>query len=406
MLSQRPIPLPNTGCNGTVSHIECYCIKCCIPTSLSFQCEVTIQGPGVARQNCSTTTWNLTPDILRSMNSTWGIWKDIVYGTGAPVVRLPAFSVVVDRSSITKDRDAVRLEVGFVAWDRTYHGKYTYRSCELVPAILEYDVEVEAEAMRLPRKAGQGKVLQLANNTTPVDFHDVSLLQATTLQGLVPWVSISNSANVSVDLSANRSPEMTYAMEMLSLSPGSLKHLKPGWNIGAIPVIAFEDPTHGVVHDLNEMMLRGAAVAGSWENLRELVDPETAVRQKRRAVQTNTQTVFRSDLSWFLGAAAIQMVTIVLILPMFWGWWTLGCNLTMSPFTTALMFDAPIFGDANSATGARGVVEELGSVRVRLGIVDSADAEIEPGKEYTTGRLGVDRYQNVIEPQGRVRFLR
>lgn len=45
----------------------------------------------------------------------------------------------------------------------------------------------------------------------------------------------------------------------------------------------------------------------------------------------------------------------------------------MSPFNVSLAFDSPLLEDVNSATGAKGVVREMGGTQLKFGVVDQAE---------------------------------
>ena len=89
---------------------------------------------------------------------------------------------------------------------------------------------------------------------------------------------------------------------------------------------------------------------------------------------------------------------------MFFGWWSLGCNLSLSPFALALAFDAPVLEDVNSAAGAKGVVDELGSVKLKYGVVDVLEGDSEESHGFASRRLGVGHIQAVSKPQNGDRF--
>jgi hypothetical protein len=93
----------------------------------------------------------------------------------------------------------------------------------------------------------------------------------------------------------------------------------------------------------------------------------------------------------------------LLMLAFLQGWWKLGCNLTLSPFCTALAMDAPLLREVNSAVGARGVVQELGDLKVKFGIVNPATVEgTQDG--FATGRLGFGKERTVFAPQDGAKF--
>jgi len=339
------------------------------------------------------------------MNASWGTWREqfIALGVGSPMTALPAFSIDISGDFENTAREAVILDVGFVGWDQNLHGSYVNTACQLLPAILEYDVVIEREAISLPREAHQGRLVRLANNTKPVDWSATSGTQMRTISAITFWMAISRNANVTVNLSPTGGTNQSYAMDTYTLTPEAIKHLRFGWAAAGRGLV-FDDPTDDVVHGFNELMLRGAVMTGSWSNLTGLVDRGVATNQTVIALQTVDQNVFRSNMRWFAGAAVVQMITALLILTQFWGFWSLGCNLSLSPFSTALALNAPLLSVVNSAAGRRGVIEELGNVKIKFGIVDSCSTATETRDGYTTGRLGLGAMQSVVRPRKGDRF--
>ncbi len=68
--------------------------------------------------------------------------------------------------------------------------------------------------------------------------------------------------------------------------------------------------------------------------------------------------------------------------------------MTLSPMEIALAFNSPLLSDVNSASGAKGVVEKLGGMKVKFGSVKDA------------GRLGVAYSESVKRPYKGERFTR
>ena len=77
------------------------------------------------------------------------------------------------------------------------------------------------------------------------------------------------------------------------------------------------------------------------------------------------------------------------------GWWRIDKVGLLSPFGLAKTFDSPLVQQANSALGARGIVQELGGVEVKYGAVG------EPGGKY---HLGIAETQDVSVPYPGMRF--
>lgn len=130
------------------------------------------------------------------------------------------------------------------------------------------------------------------------------------------------------------------------------------------------DPTPDIIGDVNLFFLRAGILTGSWRIAEERMDPGLSTTQRVKATQTQQHNVFHSDLRWFAGAAAVQLFAVFLVLPVFWGWWLIGTDLTLSPFQTARLLDAPIFRSVDSSLSRRRSVWDMEEVSVRLGVVE------------------------------------
>jgi hypothetical protein len=79
-----------------------------------------IQGPGISPEDCKSQTWDITPEMLTSMNATWGpSGRSTFHLLGSLNARLPAFNINVRPSYYATERAAARMEVGYVSWDPT-----------------------------------------------------------------------------------------------------------------------------------------------------------------------------------------------------------------------------------------------------------------------------------------------
>ena len=202
---------------------------------------------------------------------------------------------------------------------------------------------------------------------------------------------------------------MTYPVTS-SMNPLVMKHLVADGR-GTIIV---SDPTNHVLNSLNELMFRGGVLAGTWgRNITHLMDDGLHANQSVHANQTLTLNVFESDLRWFAGAATIQIIALILILPVFWGWWELGLiDLTLSPFHLANLFEAPLLNNVNSAAGAREILRDVGKLRIKLGLIEgvrhrqdsSIDEKVTPSDSERLSRLGIAESPIVASPYKGMRF--
>lgn len=161
-------------------------------------------------------------------------------------------------------------------------------------------------------------------------------------------------------------------------------------------------------------MLRAVVASGpasfEWPNLGSLLDPGVQFNQTVFAEEQVTRNVFKSELGWYAGAAVAELLTALLILPFYWGFWRFGCNLSMSPFSIALAFNAPIVKDVNSASGAKGVLEKMGEERLKFGVVgngvdvSNAGVKTEEG-DTVANRLSFGNEEDVVTPRKEMSLL-
>jgi hypothetical protein len=175
----------------------------------------------------------------------------------------------------------------------------------------------------------------------------------------------------------------------------------------------FSDPTDDIVSTFDSIMFRDGVLTGTWRNVTHLIDEGLSVHQTVQAQRMEKQTIFHSDLRWLAGAAAIQGITIMLIFPIFWGWWIIGVDMTLSPFQAAKMLDAPLLKDVNSAAGATGISNDIGDRKVKLGLFEvyesviptNTDGKLASGVTVLSeSRIGIAEPQAVVRPRKGMRF--
>lgn len=88
------------------------------------------------------------------------------------------------------------------------------------------------------------------------------------------------------------------------------------------------------------------------------------------------------------GSAILDLLTILVVLPLFNHWWSFDRSRTLSPLELAVAFDAPLVREVPSTGGADGVIQRIGDVRVRFGAVTETPSVRE-------GRFSEDRSGNV-----------
>ncbi|KAK5164143.1 uncharacterized protein LTR77_010234 [Saxophila tyrrhenica] len=361
-------------------------------------CTTTVRAPGVQMTDCSTDTWTITTTMINDSSAAWGTDSNVV----------PAFVSTIEAPAATHDyvgRDFMSLRVGIVALD-DWSGSYTETTCTLVSAILNYHVQVEGNTVRISQPPDQSKDSQVANNTA---LNASSPVVPMTFTVLGEYLLASIYANVTFSQASGlRSKGGPNSLNTDTLNEFSLRYLldTPGHDS-----LGFSDPTADIVAAFNSLMFRAGVAASGLRNTTALLDPGISVSQSVPAIQERSFNAFESDFRWFAGAALLHFVAIVTIIPVFWGWWTLGVNVTMSPFEIANVFEAPLLRDTKSTAGSRGVVEAVGDAEVKFGAVLDTQMTVsmdEKGRDRsyctTTARLAVARAEKVIRPWRGMRF--
>ena len=283
----------------------------------------------------------------------------------------------------------------------------------MVPAIAEYDVVFQDGDVKLNKSSDQGRAVSLANNTQSISTNPATLhtWQQDTLDDITVDAALIVNSNASASLEQTNS-SIYYAMNASSFNAFATDHMNLSDHFFDM---SWLDPTPDIIWTMNALMFRAAVVATRWKNLlpihgnktNPVLDPGVTRNQTVAAVQEVTQNIYKSDLRWWAGAAVLQIATACLILPMFWGWWKLECSLTLSPFTTALAFDSPILQDVNSASRPREIVDKIGTMRLKYGVVmEPRTGSFIEDTAYASGRLGLAESGWVVKPTKGIKFHR
>ena len=77
------------------------------------------------------------------------------------------------------------------------------------------------------------------------------------------------------------------------------------------------------------------------EALRPLLDDGLTSTSTVTGTLISPIEVFHSDLNFFAGAAAVQLLAILVILLTFYRWWDIGRSATLSPLEIAKVLMSP-----------------------------------------------------------------
>ncbi|KAK5700209.1 hypothetical protein LTR17_023118 [Elasticomyces elasticus] len=297
-------------------------------------------------------------------NATWGNWRTYdpsLQKLGNPLL----FTSVEDRNHYLPPggSELAQLTIGLFGLNSPAtgpaNGTYVNTVCDYIPAILEYGLVI----------TGNQATIESSRTGLFVTANASLYIHSNSLAGEEQW-TIDPSG-----MSGNAATVGKY-----------LDYTKTAYGI------VFVDPTSDIISSLNEPLFRGGVAATGWANVTDLMDEGLSVDQILMGNQTTTQNVYRSDLRWFAGAAVLEVMAVMFVLPPFFGWWTLGNAPLLSPMELGLAFDAPCLKEVNSATGSSGVVQKVGDVHLKYGAIYTMNGpSIEDGKdsERMVCRLGI-----------------
>lgn len=366
-------------------------------------CHTSIQGPGLALVKCDYYTWPINRTSLRVSNITWGITGIEWIDSDIPVKPL-IYSAFSKNSTCEQlsGREPIRISTGIANYENC-EGEFQLRDCTYTPAILEYDVKVQGHTLSFASSARGVRLIALANNTCQW-YHQQSLERDFAALMLTGFLEHFMSSFARLGLYDNRAGHMmkkgpiegAYAS---SFNPFAMRYVRESIYWSDNCRFLSRDPMDDMVAAVNELMFRAGLMSALWKNVTSLIDSGVATHQVVQTKSTKVENVFASDLRWFAGAATIQMLAIILLIPSFYGWWNIGVELSLSPFQMAKAFDSPLLESINSGAGATGIVKNAGHWRLRLGVVDSGVSEVN-GKAglYPKSRIGIDHSDRVAEP--------
>ena len=149
---------------------------------------------------------------------------------------------------------------------------------------------------------------------------------------------------------------------------------------------------------LNELMFRiGVHAAQSYENdyLEPLLDPGVETNYTVTGTLHGPQEVFKSDFAYFFAAAALELLTILLVASTFFGYWKLGRHVSFSPLEIAKAFDAPLLKYVPCNATGRQIAKAKDAESVRYGVSYSqaTGGEMEQGM----GTLKMAEPSEVVE---------
>lgn len=358
------------------------------------ECAGFMNGLGFA-YNCSTSVENVDYGLQRQsqqggVSASYPMW-DISFNSSWANETKPYASIMLDMLYVDSHSGTTQ---------GSCPGTLTRRTCEIRPAVVRYPVTV----MTPSKEELQGRNIVVHIKffeddkvwpiSTPLnDTEQIDHLKVLEYADLVEHFNETSTIGA-----------LTYVFNNLYSSSANLT-FQTGWDIqargGSAQTTFFadtdmqdngrcwyhidkpgkDDPTVELLRKMNTLSfvsalyLKGAPSIG--------VDNRTAAGMASQTVDTAVGGIVEQYVTSFVyvgGAIAATFVTVLLVLPVYWGFWQLGRKVTLGPLEISNAFGAPIITPEKTMAyhgDFEQVLEDVGHRRVQYGqLVDAPPGQM------------------------------
>jgi hypothetical protein len=205
-------------------------------------------------------------------------------------------------------------------------GEFTYRSCSLRSAMGEYDVTIDGNTTSFDTP-GVPRIVALANNTVVNTSVAPSETHPSTLAGLASIANDRWQRSIQICTVNGKTSALRFGGVYLQFqkSPRNAR------------CSSFEDPYSTILNSMNRLMIYPDAYAAKSSRdalegkLHEGLEVNTTITGRIEGFQS----VFHTEFGFFIAAALVEFICIALVLPTYWGRWTLGRRVSFSPLEMA-----------------------------------------------------------------------
>ena len=284
-------------------------------------CRAKLRAPALAITEC---TSHLVPVDYKRTGPT-----SVFFGEPGGAPPLYFQTLHVGFSLVLAEDEQINFVTGYSRLDGC-EGQYNYTACTLRSAIGEYDVTIEDDAVTLDSSldptifslAQNAKVNQAATIPNGTGFEQTpSTLAGIAFMATNRWFSTVEQW------------EFEGHVQTFVLGDSWMNFYLDGEQ----ECQTFTDPHNTVLASLNKLMVYAGAYAGTRDPSRLVgtLDPGLEVNSTITGYLVGDQNVFHTEYGFFVAAAIVELVCILLILPTYWGWWKLGRPVSFSPLEMA-----------------------------------------------------------------------
>ncbi|KAI9869326.1 MAG: hypothetical protein M1813_000115 [Trichoglossum hirsutum] len=338
------IKMRYTGCDGT--------------------CSATIYGAGFG-VTCTegSVPLNLTVDVskLGTPESNIGFYTTI-------------FSTSFTTSPIVTDQ-TINMTVIYKNTTECGAFKAISKTCVLNPSMVEYPIVVSNGTVSLSPVSG------VWHNDTIISSQSIPIEPAqvpTVLGGLTLAANSQFNSTASIAFGGGVSWEM--------VTTGPLAHVY-ALNDNVNCSLSFSDPTYDILSGLREIAFRHAIASSNGSNLQTVT-----------ATATGAVTAYKSNFAYLAIASVIMLAGTVVTLSIFYGWWELGRQVSLSPIETARAFNAPMLQSRNWNGDAKTLLAEVGTRKVKYGELLVVNRAPVPGHLTVPANTPIERHLEMADP--------
>jgi hypothetical protein len=371
------------------------------------ECSGKVNALGFAF-NCQTDTQDVDYGLERQtqqggVSSSYPLW-DVKFDT--------------DWSTDNKSWANVRLEMLYVdshagSSNGSCPGVLTKRTCLIRPAVVQYPVTV----MKPSEEELKGKNIVTHikfnndNKTWPLSsqpdgeqIDDLEVVEYTDLNEKFNTVStvgaltyvfnnlFSSSANLTYTTAWDIASRGSQAQSIFYAENDRDDHSKCYYDIDKP---GRDDPAIELLRKINTFSFTAALyVTGAPSMQRKDREAQNMAHQSFETSVTGIVEQYKTSFKYVGGALAATFITLILVLPVYWGFWQLGRKVTLGPLEISHAFNAPIIAPdrtKNHHGDFDEVLHEVGKRRVQYGQLVGAPP----------GQMGLAEPTKVATPDAR-----
>lgn len=329
-------------------------------TGCGDSCEATINGFGFDA-DCTTVSVSRgsAGDTLVMFSTDVNIWaqnlSDAYWDSKSDSSTLSTRESVESTTTTTYDTAVYNAGLNITVLFESGDGpNNTLRNCLLQPSVMAYPVTLTNDStVTLNGDWSTDKQIETVNYTGPF-FYEVDS------------ATVSDSHSTYLTTVGGFQYAGSIMFKSLAFLNGSSMPIFEGLlsNIYFNASSTFwSDPTDDILNGFRELSFRTSLYAAADTSLDHTeIGSDKGMRSNQTVAYTGytIQALYLMDWRFMVGGLFVSLLAALSVLPLFYGFWDLGREVSMNPFEIAMAFDAPLLADAGAHCDAGEIVKQIG----------------------------------------------